>query len=926
MKRHIVFVFYIFLVYSPFAFAEQPPLQQWVRSFDGAGNLDDIARAVTTDTAGNVYVLGKSFGVVNYDFVTIKYDSAGNQVWLARYDDPSHNLDDPAAIAVDNSGNVYVTGTRSGAGVNPQQYTTVKYSPDGNQLWVSYYTSGKTINNPRAIAVDASGNVYVTGVSYTSTTSYDYATVKYNSSGNELWVARYTGLNSTSSDTAEAVAVDSSGNVYVTGNSGASSKYDYATIKYNSSGVQQWVARYNGDANAIDAASAIAVDSSGNVYVGGRSTGIGTGYDFATVKYNSSGVQQWVARYNGPSDGYDCIHKLVLDSSNNVYVTGDSNGTGTSLDFATVKYNNSGVQQWVARYNGTGNGSDSASSIVLDGSGNIYVTGRSTGDGSVDYATIKYNSAGTQIWVSSYDGPANGLDAAYSISLRGSYLYITGESIGIHTYQDFATIKYDLSGNEIWVSRYSGQGHTSDAAYGMTTDDSGNAYVTGIGSGPSNSYDCTTIKYSPDGNLLWLAQYDFNHFIDAGHLVAVDQNYNVYVTGISDKSAAFSSEDFITIKYDPNGNQLWASRYDGPGNNDDIVHGLAVDDFGNVYVTGYSSNIETNNDYATIKYGPDGNQLWAAQYNGPANSVDEAKALAVDSLGNVYVTGQSFISSTIRDDYVTIKYDSNGLQLWRINYNGPLTPYGGADEVMDLAVDSSGYVYVTGASEGSSTGSDYATIKYSPDGNQLWVARYSGPGNNSDCPIKLVIDDACNVYVTGYSTGSSGNYDYATVKYRPDGNQAWVARYTSPITFYEQANSLAVDHFGNVYVTGLSDNNYVTIKYEPNGNQAWLMTYDGPGLSSDTPWSVTVDDFGSVYVTGQSVSARGDDDMATIKYTQRNYCFELMAGDYTGDCKVKFNDFAVLENSWRIGLDIFDLDALADDWLNCNFALESECL
>jgi len=923
MKSSIVIVFYIILAYSAYAFAEQP-LQQWVSRYDNVGNYDDIARAVTCDNSGNVYVTGKSLGIVYYDFVTIKYDSAGNQLWLARYDDPAHNLNEPAAIAVDNSGNVYVTGTSNGGIGNPQQYVTIKYSPDGNQLWVSYYTSGYLSNLPRAIAVDTSGNVYVTGISYTSNTSSDYATVKYDTYGTQLWVKRYTGLTSSSGDYAEAIAVDSSGNVYVTGYSGSSSKYDYATIKYNSSGTQQWVTRYNGDANSNDYAYTMALDSSSNVYVGGRSTGIGTGYDYATIKYNSSGTQQWVQRYNGPSDSNDRIYKLVLDSSNNIYVTGESNGIGSSLDFATVKYNNSGVQQWAARYNGPGNGSDSATSIALDASGNTYVTGRSAGDSSYDYATVKYNSAGTQVWAVRYDGPANGVDAPYSMSLRGSYLYVTGESTGENTYQDFATIKYDLNGNQSWIARYNGEGHTGDVAYAMTIDDSGNVYVAGTSSGLSNSFDCTTIKYSPDGNLLWLAQYDFNHFTDVGHLVAVDHNYNVYVTGRCAKSTMVSSEDFITIKYDPCGNQLWLARYDGPGNGQETVYGLAVDTLGNVYITGESPGSGTGDDYATIKYSPDGNQLWAARYNGSANLGDCAYDLAIDSSGNVYVTGsRDNGSGSTSTDYATIKYDSNGTQLWLATYIGPSS----YDEAMNIAVDNSGNVYVTGNSDGYSTQSDYVTVKYNSAGTQLWAKRYNGPSTNeSDLTNDLALDNAGNVYVTGFSLNVNGYYDFLTVKYAADGNLLWAARYDSPSHYLDYAYKLAVDRFQNVYVTGESDNNYVTIKYDSNGNQAWLMTYDGPGQSSDSPWFVNIDEFGSVYVTGESVSSRGDPDIATIKYTQHNYCFEPMPGDYNGDCQVKFADLAILENSWRTEYDFLDLKALADDWLICNFALEEECI
>ncbi|MEO0125919.1 MAG: SBBP repeat-containing protein, partial [candidate division WOR-3 bacterium] len=192
-----------------------------------------------------------------------------------------------------------------------------------------------------AIAVDNSGNVYVTGKSYGSGTNFDYATIKYDVNGNQLWVVRYNGPGN-SSDEASAIAVDNSGNVYVTGKSvGSGTNYDYVTIKYDVNGNQLWVARYNGLGNGSDRAHDLALDNFGNVYVTGESWGPGNdGYDYATIKYNAQGTQLWVARYSSPGTvyPYDCASAIAVDNSGNVYVTGISEGSGTNFDYATIKY------------------------------------------------------------------------------------------------------------------------------------------------------------------------------------------------------------------------------------------------------------------------------------------------------------------------------------------------------------------------------------------------------------------------------------------------------------------------------------------------------------------------------------------------------------------------------------------------------------
>src|SRR5262245_61707 len=292
-------------------------------------------------------------------------------------------------------------------------------SPSGGvqEEWVARYDGPRNgSDEANAIAIDSAGNVYVTGGSGGSGTDYDYETVKYDSSGQEQWVARYNGPGN-DSDSANSIAIDSAGNVYVTGKSfGSGTDYDYATVKYDSSGQEQWVARYNGPGNSGDSANSIAIDSAGNVYVTGKSFGSGTDDDYATVKYNSSGQQQWVARYNGPGNGSDQANAIAIDSAGNVYVTGESFGSATRHDYAMVKYDSSGQQQWVARYNGPTNGSDEANAIAIDSAGNVYVTGESVG-GYYDYTTVKYDSFGQEQWVARYNGPQNSVDEAHAIAI-----------------------------------------------------------------------------------------------------------------------------------------------------------------------------------------------------------------------------------------------------------------------------------------------------------------------------------------------------------------------------------------------------------------------------------------------------------------------------------------------------------------------------
>jgi uncharacterized delta-60 repeat protein len=419
------------------------------------------------------------------------------------------------------------------------------------------------------------------------------------------------------------------------------------------------------------------------------------------------------------------------------------------------------VEQWVARYNGPGNGNDDAYAMAVDNSGNVYIAGYSYGSDTLsDYATVKYSPDGNQLWAARYNGPGNNVDHADALAVDNfGNVYVTGYSYGSGTRDDYATIKYSPDGNELWVARYNGPGNDYDKAYALAVDNSGNVYVTGESRVNSTNYDYATIKYSPDGNQLWVTRYNGpGDGSDYARALAVNSSGNVYVTGYSYGSGTYN--DYATIKYSPDGNQLWVARYNGLENKNDAARALAVDSFGNVYVTGSGYNSGTLDDYATVKYSPDGNQLWVTHYNGPGNNLDSAYALAVDDSGNVYVTGSSHGSGTY-EDYATIKYSPDGNQLWVARYNGTSENY--VDNARALTIDISGNVYVTGRSAG--VDSDYATIKYSPSGNQLWAVRYNGPSNSYDDAYALAVDNSGNVYVAGYSYGSGTSADYAAIKY-----------------------------------------------------------------------------------------------------------------------------------------------------------------
>ncbi len=424
----------------------------------------------------------------------------------------------------------------------------------------------------------------------------------------------------------------------------------------------QWTARLNGNADSIDVAKAIAIDNQGNVYVTGYSTELLLLTDIVTVKYSPSGATLWTSSYGGLL--YDEGDAITLDDTQFVYVAGFTNRLLNLLgDYVVIKYNAAtGDTVWVRTYDGSAHGLDYATSLALDSQHNIYVTGSATMNGlvlgNIDYVTLKYDINGNLLWTADYDGPARSEDDAYKVKVDGlNNVIVTGYSKnGLLGTGDYATVKYNQNGAQLWAERYDGPGHGDDIAHDVAIDNANNVFVTGESQGSSSGLDYATIKYNSSGVQQWVARYNGpGNGEDRAYAIVVDNTDSPVITGESVGTG--SLHDYATVKYDQNGNQQWASRYNGPGNGEDRAYAIVVDNTDNVFVTGESGGNNSGQDYATVKYNNSGSQQWAVIYNGPGNSTDRAYAIVVDNTDNVYVTGTSQHSSLLSsEDYLTIKY------------------------------------------------------------------------------------------------------------------------------------------------------------------------------------------------------------------------------------------------------------------------------
>lgn len=419
-------------------------------------------------------------------------------------------------------------------------------------------------------------------------------------------------------------------------------------------------------------------------------------------------------------------------------------------------------QWWASRYSSPAGGSqDTASSMAIDNTGNIYVTGWVNGFGSgSDIILVKYNAlTGDTAWVRSYSSPGAAEDKALAITTDNTgNVYITGFSF--QPTRDIITMKYDAVGSLVWMSTFNGSNNGGDYGFAIEVDASGNVYVAGR-SDEANLQHFTTIKYNSSGAQQWAAVYNgsLSQSFDEARDIAVDNSGNVYVTGYTSVLQNFHTADYLTLRYNSAGNLSWAKRYNGTANDEDVAVGIITAN-NDVYVTGRSDSLNGNYNYFTIRYKDNnGDSVASAFYMGPPlRQIDNAVCIAADNSGNIYVTGNSMGTSNTFD-YATVKYNANLQQQWASKYEGS-----GIDIPTKLTVVNSS-VYVTGTSNG--TGKDFLTVKYSSSGSQTWEMRYNGTANGNDYSMGLAVDQLDNVYVTGYANTSGSENDIVTLRYSP---------------------------------------------------------------------------------------------------------------------------------------------------------------
>lgn len=289
---------------------------------------------------------------------------------------------------------------------------------------------------------------------------------------------------------------------------------------------------------------------------------------------------------------------------------------------------------------------------------------------------------------------------------------------------------------------------------------------------------------------------------------------------------------------------------------DILINDMTLDDTGNVYIAGRAfdpNNEDGNNDIGIAKYNTKGNLSWKRCVDGPQQGFDYGNGISLDEDGNIYVVGSVQLTSrrqgTFDRGYYLLKYSSGGKLLWRGSYKDVQTS---VDDAL-LAIGPKSECCLLGSRERGGRNGGFITIKYDSNGRHAWTAHYSGSADSLDMPSDIVIDRKGCIYVTGSSTGSDDDYDFATVKYDPHGKQLWAVRVGGEPNKKYSPRALALDSSGNLHVAGSYTDRQdrtrtIIIKYDPDGRTLWQRSYKRK--EADThPRDILVSKSGGVYIT-----------------------------------------------------------------------------
>ncbi len=723
--------------------------------------------------------------------------------------------------------------------------------------WSSQFNGTAAANDEvDATALDSHGNFYVAGLS-SGAAGYTAVLIKYDSSGTTAWTTPLTGPGDMN-DRPVTLSIGVQGDLFMLcSGDNPPTQGVIKTVKFNASGGVEWRKTLDKGSNTFAYAGEMGLDDSENVYICGYEGGAGADSGIV-AKYASEGSLRWLRSISLPNQLSCRAERLRTDGSGNVYVLGNYTHSLLGSMPYLAKFDPGGTMTWSATYDvGLPSGRTFTSfGVVQDGGTLVYGTiDDSLGTGAL---ILRYDGQGGLLWHTIYHDLGGDLTLFQDLAIDGDRnSYLTGfAQVSDAVINEIITISLDTAGHVRWEGRYDGPFNGNQQSNAIALEQGGNVYVSGAVSDSLSGDNAFLLKYGSGGSQEWVrVSKEPAEGYSEGKTVNVVSGSRIYLCANS--LGPYTGYDILTISYDAAGTELWRNRYNTNTGAYDNPFSSTVDDSGNVILTGYSYTGSTllSSVMRTVKFGADGSVRWSAAYPDSASQVNEGEVVIHDAAGNIYVAGTLYSWSPFASGpkgLVTIKYSPAGALLWAKVFTPP--GGGGDDRAVAMSLDDSGNVIVAATAKWDSlakfsTWTDFTVLKYSSAGVLRWTGRYDFNGTQEGV-TGMALDDSANVYVTGFSQGGNGQYDYATVKFdRSTGSLLWARRFDGLIGGEDYPRGIAIDNAGHVYVTGSSFDSAairsaLTIKYDRAGEVLWVRRFLIDSLNhyeQDQAWGIILD-------------------------------------------------------------------------------------
>lgn len=433
--KTIFIILFSFLLYVN-TIAQNAATTVWTDAF---GLQDTVLKIPTAiDNLGNLYVAGSTInGGSGPDILIKKYDSNGDPIFGLTYTSAGNNRDQATTINIDNNYNIIIGGFSYVDATNSYDFLVLKYDSAGTLLWTyTYNGTGSAADLVSAIALESS-NIYVTGASVGISSLFDFTTIKLNSAGSVIWNNRYNYLGSDLPFDIDIIDT----NIYVNGGSQSTiTNWDYALLHYSTNGTPIDTIRTTGTGIGFDRATQAVTDNQGYIYITGTYATTSNGLDYKTIMFEQQGNVKWIATFDNSAHQDDIANAIAVDYDGNVFVTGKTFNSLGNFDYCTIKYDSLGTSQWTRFYDNKYD--DEATNVTVDANSNIYITGSSSNIANKDFTTIGYGTAGDTLWTKRFNGAYNGDDEATSIIEKNGFVYVSGQTQLNSTQYKNITIAY----------------------------------------------------------------------------------------------------------------------------------------------------------------------------------------------------------------------------------------------------------------------------------------------------------------------------------------------------------------------------------------------------------------------------------------------------------------------------------------------------